>query len=397
MKIAHYEPFVKSDKINIMLKWIEINEKALVHNLKLIRKLLKPKTKLLFTVKANAYGHGLKEIALICEKNNLVDVYGVHSIEEALTLREIGVKRDILILGYVEESELIYALEKNIKFTVYNLSMIKKLNSIAKKISKKAVIHLKVETGTGRQGILKKDWGKIRDFLKKAENIDFEGISSHFANIEDTTDHSYAEYQFKRFTDFTGIVKKDGFSPRIKHFSCSASTLLFPKTHLDMVRVGISGYGYWPSKETYLSFLLKNGKEIKLRKVLSFYSKISQIKTLDAGSFIGYGLTYKTNSKTKIAVLPVGYYDGVDRKLSNTGYFLVKGKRAAIRGRVCMNITVIDITTVKNVKLEDRVTLLGNQGDEHITADDWAEKTYTINYEILSRLSPLIKRVVNED
>ncbi len=380
-----------------MLKWIEISEKALVHNLRLIRNLLKHGTKLLFTVKANAYGHGLKEIASICEKHNLVDAYGVHSIEEALKLREIGVNRDILILGYVEEKELIYGLEKNIKFTVYNLSMIKKLNSIAKKLSKKAVIHLKIETGTGRQGILKKDWEKIKNYLKKAENIDFEGISSHFANIEDTTDHSYAEYQFERFMNFVKRVKQDGFSPRVKHFSCSASTLLFPRTHLDMVRIGISGYGYWPSKETYLSFLLKKGKEIKLEKVLSFYTKISQIKILEEGSFIGYGLTYKTNSNTKIAILPVGYYDGVDRKLSNTGYFIIKGKRAAIRGRVCMNITVTDITTIKDVKIEDRVVLLGRERDENLTADDWAGKINTINYEVLSRLSPFIRRVVNEN
>ncbi len=377
-----------------MLKWIEIDEKALIHNLKLIRKIVRPKTKLLFTVKANAYGHGLKEITKICENHNLVDAYGVHGLEEALYLRELGIKRMVLVLGYPDHDKLIEGIKNNIRFTVYDLSIIKKLNSIAKRLSTKAIIHLKLETGTGRQGILPKDWEKIKNYLKRADNIEFEGLSSHFANIEDTTDHRYAEYQYKRFVDFKNRINKDGFDPKIKHFSCSASTLLFPHTHLDMVRVGISGYGYWPSKETHLSFLLKHGKEIKLKKVLSFYTKISQIKILDAGSYIGYGLTYKTNTKTKIAIIPVGYFDGIDRKLSNIGYFLVKGKRAPVRGRVCMNIIVLDITNIKNLKVGDKIVLIGKSGDDSVSADEWAEKVNTINYEILSRLSPFLPRII---
>ncbi len=376
-----------------MLKWIEVDSKALLHNLSLIRSLVKKRTKVIFVVKANAYGHGIDQVVSITEKSNLIDWYGVNSIEEAVKLRELGVKREILILGYVERELIEEGIRNNVRFTVYEPSYISEIERKARKMKREAYFHLKLETGTGRQGIDKKDWKSFKEVLKKIEYTKFEAVSSHFANIEDTTDHSYAEYQLKRFNSFYKLIVNDGFSP-LRHFSCSASTLLFPKTHFDFVRVGISAYGYWPSKETHLSFLLRHKNELELRKVLSFYTKVAQVKTLKKGSFISYGLTYKTTQKTKIAVLPVGYFDGVDRKLSNTGYFLIKGERVPIRGRVCMNITLVDVSHIKNINSEDKVTLIGRDGKEIVSADDWADKVGTINYEILSRLSPEIPRIV---
>jgi len=379
-----------------MLKFIELNENALIHNLKSIKNLLSKQTIFLFVVKANAYGHGIKEIINISKKIDIIDWFGVHSIEEALYLREQNIKKNILILGYVERKLLNEGIINNFRFTVYDKHTIKQIDEAAKKLSKKAFIHLKLETGTARQGITENDWPEIRDTLNNLGNTVLEGVSSHFANIEDTTDHSYANYQFERFNRFLETIKKDGFNFLIKHFSCSASALLFPHTHLDMVRVGISAYGYWPSRETYLSFLINKQNKLKLKKVLSFHTKVSQIKELPQNSFIGYGLTYKTTSKTKVAILPVGYFDGIDRKLSNSGYFLLKGKRVPIIGRVCMNITIIDITDIKDVSVEDKVTLIGKSRDEAITADEWAQKLNTINYEIISRLSPFIPRIIKK-
>ncbi len=376
-----------------MLKWIEIDKKALLHNLNLIRSLVKKKTKIIFVVKANAYGHGIEPVIKIAEESGVVDWYGVNSIEEALELRKLGVKREILLLGYVEKEKIEEGVRKSIRFTVYNPDYILEMEKIARGLNKKAYIHLKLETGTGRQGISKKEWKYFKDILKNLSFVKFEAVSSHFANIEDTTDHTYAKYQLKRFNSFYNMIINDGFNP-LRHFSCSASTLLFPKTHFDFVRVGISAYGYWPSKETYLSFLLKYKNELELKKVLSFYTKIAQVKTLRKGSFISYGLTYKTTQKTKIAVLPVGYYDGIDRKLSNIGYFLFEGERVPIRGRVCMNISLVDVSHIRKVNSEDVVVLLGKSKSEEISADDWAEKIDTINYEVLSRLSPEIPRFV---
>ncbi len=376
-----------------MLKWIEINRKALLHNLKLIRSLVKDKTKIIFVVKANAYGHGIKPVVEVAEKSGVVDWYGVNSIEEAIELRKLGVKRDIISLGYIERDEIEEGIKNKIRFTVYNPDYILALEAKAKKLKKTAYFHLKLETGTGRQGINKNEWKKYKKILDKLKYAKFEAVSSHFANIEDTIDHSYADYQLRRFKRFYTMIKKDGFSP-LRHFSCSASTLLFPETHFDFVRVGISAYGYWPSNETHLSFLLKYKNELELKKVLSFYTKIAQLKELKKGSYISYGLTYKTTQKTRIAVLPVGYYDGIDRKLSNRGYFLLKGERVPIRGRVCMNITIVDVSHMRNLNSEDKVTLIGKDGEEILTADNWAQNINTINYEVLARLSEKIPRIL---
>ncbi len=376
-----------------MLKWIEIDSKALLHNLRLIRSLVKGQTKIIFIVKANAYGHGTKSVVEVAEKSGMVDWYGVNSLEEAIELRKLGVKKNIISLGYIERDEIVDGIKNKVRFTVYNPEYIVELEKKAKKLNKEAYFHLKLETGTGRQGINKNEWKKFKKIFDKLEYAKFEAVSSHFANIEDTIDHSYADYQLKRFKRFYAMIKKDGFSP-LKHFSCSASTLLFPETHFDFVRVGISAYGYWPSNETHLSFLLKYKNELELRKVLSFYTKIAQLKELKKGSYISYGLTYKTTQKTKVAILPVGYYDGIDRKLSNSGYFLLKGERVPIRGRVCMNITIVDVSHIKVLSPEDKVTLIGKDGEESLTADNWAQNINTINYEVLARLPKEIPRIL---
>ncbi len=377
-----------------MLNWIEISKKNLLENLLSIKKLLNPKTELMFVVKANAYGHGLKEVISIVDNKKAVNSYGVHSIEEALKIREHGSKKTVYVLGYIEKEMLEAIVGKNIIPVVFNLETIEKLELIGKKNNKKIPFHLKVETGTGRQGITLKEVKKYENKIKSLNFAELQGISSHFANIEDTTDHKYAKYQMQEFEKFYKIFNNFGAKSLKRHFSCSASTLLFNETHFDVARVGISAYGYWPSKETLLSFIQIKGNSFKLKPVLSFYSKITQIKELPKGSFIGYGLTYRATSRIRIAIIPAGYSDGIDRKLSNKGYFLIKGVRAPIRGRVCMNITIIDITDIKGVKLEDKITLIGKDGDEELTADTWALWADTINYEILSRLSPLLRRKV---
>ncbi len=377
-----------------MLNRIEISKENLFHNLKIIKKNLSKNSSMMLVVKANAYGHGLKEIVELTKNSKIVGSYGVHSIEEALKVRKYNSSKTIYTLGYIEKAALKELIGRKIIPIVFNLSTIEELEELGKKHSTKIPFHLKIETGTGRQGITKKEWDKYKNKIRSLKYAYLDGISSHFANIEDTTEHSYAEYQLKNFYNFVKEIENEGFKNLKKHFSCSASTLLFPKTHFDIARVGISAYGYWPSKETKLSYMKAFGKEIELKPVLSFYSKVTQIKKLEKGSFIGYGLTYRATTDIKIAIIPAGYSDGIDRKLSNIGYFLIKGERAPIRGRVCMNITIIDVTHIKNLKLEEKVTLLGQDGKENLTADTWAEWANTINYEIIARLSPLIKRSV---
>jgi len=190
----------------------------------------------------------------------------------------------------------------------------------------------------------------------------------------------------------TGLEKK-GFKAAVNHIACTAASLVFPQTRLQLARIGIGLYGLWPSRETMVS-LKEQGSEFKLEPVLSWKTRVAQVKTVAAGEYIGYGCTFRTSRKTRIAVLPVGYYDGYDRKLSNTAYVLIKGKRAPIRGRVCMNLCMADITDIPGVRPEDEVVLLGKQGREQLSSEQLAQWIGTINYEVVTRINPMLPRVV---
>jgi alanine racemase len=253
---------------------------------------------------------------------------------------------------------------------------------------------LKVETGTNRQGVESAKISKIVSQIKRFKNLHLKGVSTHFANIEDTTDHSYANSQLEKFNRIVEQIKKAGLKPEYRHTACSAALLLFEDTKFELVRPGIALYGLWPSKETYLSYRLAGGSNNILKPVLSWKTRIIQVKDVPPDAFVGYGCTFRTSSKTKLAVLPVGYYDGYDRSLSNLAYVLIKGKRAPIRGRICMNLMMVDVTDIPGVKLEDEVTLLGRDGKENLTADQMAAWAQTVNYEIVSRISSQIPRKI---
>jgi alanine racemase len=219
------------------------------------------------------------------------------------------------------------------------------------------------------------------------------GASTHFANIEDTTSHEYAQFQLENFNELIALLRRSGVAPKIRHTASSAALMLFEKTHFELVRPGLAVYGHWPSKETYLSYRLQGKKNNILTPVLSWKTRVTQIKDVPADSFVGYGCSYRTTTPTRLAILPVGYYDGYDRALSNQAYVLIKGKRAPVRGRVCMNLMMVDITDIKGVRLEEEVTLIGREGREALPAEQLAQWAGTINYELLSRLSSNITRI----
>lgn len=367
--------------------WVEINKKALKSNIAQFQKLIRD-TNLMATVKANAYGHGLFETVNVLS-NNGVKYFGVDSIDEAIKLKKAGINAPILILGYTLKSRLKDVVQYGFRQVVYNKDTI----TILGKLNKKIKIHLKIETGTFRQGIEKSQVLDFIKFIKKFPKIEIEGIYTHFANIEDTTSHDYANKQLNKFKETINLLEKNNIYVPIKHIACTAATMLFPETHFDLVRVGIGVYGLWPSRETFIS--AKNEKrKIVLNPVLSWKTKIAQIKNVKAGTSIGYGLTEKISKNSKIAIIPVGYYDGYDRKLSGIGNVIIRGKRCRILGRICMNMTIIDVSHVSNVKIEDDVILLGKQGKEQITAEELAQKVGSINYEIVTRINPLIPRII---
>lgn len=375
--------------------WIEISKKRLTDNVKTLKSFLKKDTIICPIVKANAYGHGIKEVAPIIIKAG-ANWLGVDNLQEAMILKEIGIKSPIYIMGYIPKNELEIAVSNNFRFVVYEIETLKKLKSIKKEST--ILTHLKLETGTNRQGVNQKELIKIIEFYKKEKQIILEGVATHFANIEDTMDHSFASNQTKTFFKMIKKIEENGLKPKYKHCANSASILLFPETHGNFVRPGISTYGLWPSRETQIAFKnrvkTEKVKDIDLKAVLSWKTQIALIKTIQADTPIGYGCTYKTTRKSKIAILPVGYSDGIRRNQSNNGYMLINGKQAPIRGRVMMNMTAIDITDIPNVTYKSEVVIIGEQNGQKITAEQVAELQGTINYEVVAQINPTIERKI---
>ena len=373
------------------LVWIELDREAPDRNLRELRKGLKKGTVLCAVVKANAYGHGVKQMVHLFHS---ADWFAVNSLEEGIELRELGETRPILVLGHVPLADLGEAVRNDLDLTVYNQETLEALARLDLPIVGPARLHLKVETGTGRQGVLPEQVEGFVEQLQAVPGANLVGVSTHFANIEDTLNHDYAQSQLDRFQQALGVLEGLKLKPDYIHAAATAAAILFDKTHFGLVRAGIGIYGHWPSRETYLSTLLGHRPVPDLRPVLTWKTRIVQIKELPEGSYIGYGCTYRATRPIRVGVLPVGYADGYDRKLGNSAYVLIRGKRAPVIGRVCMNLIMVDISDIPNASLEDEVVLLGQDGEERISAETMAEWAGTINYEIVTRISPLLPRKV---
>ncbi|MFZ1682742.1 MAG: alanine racemase [Candidatus Zixiibacteriota bacterium] len=376
-----------------LLQWIELSQSALTRNLDSLSRLAKGRI-MAPSVKANAYGHGLPQLVSMISPRKDVQYLSVHSLSEAIVCRQSGWKRKLLILGPISTDSLDAVLEYQLEPVVASTQVLDRIGKIADKYKYPILTHLKLETGTHRQGFTDKELPSVAKIYKKYKFLSTPlGASMHFANIEDTTSHEYALYQLANFDRLVGVMKKLGIGPKLRHTASSAALLLFDKTRFELVRPGLAVYGHWPSKETYLSYRLQGKRNDILKPVLTWKTRITQIKSVPADSFVGYGCTYRTTAPTKLAILPVGYFDGYDRALSNQSYVLIKGMRAPIRGRICMNLMMADITDIKGVKLEDEAVLLGRVGRENLSAEQLGQWAGTINYEILARLSGEIPRI----
>jgi alanine racemase len=394
--------------------WIEIDTKALKRNILTFRKLIGPKVKLMAVVKSNAYGHGLLDFVRACVKCQMsdakcsIDWYGVDSIVEAIALRKAGLKKPILVLGYTLPDRFSEAVKYKLSLTISTFENIRAL----KRLKRQPNIHIKIDTGMHRQGFLPNQISAVIRELKKAKLFkEVEGVYTHFAAAKDRTYPFYTNEQIKKFERAYLQFEANGFLPFLRHAAATGGTLLHPEAHYDMVRIGIGLYGLWPSREAQIQFTLpeiKNKtspkqnkfatgrakiKNIELRPILTWKTIVSEIKKIPAGSYVGYDLTERVVRPTRIAILPVGYWHGVDRGLSSIGNVIVKGKRAKILGRVSMDMITVDVTNIPDLKVGDVATLIGRDGDEEITAYEWAEKLSTTHYEIITRLNPLIKRI----
>lgn len=378
------------------LSWVEIDKRALLSNIASFRKLVSPEIKFLAVVKGNAYGYGLVEVSQIAKDK--IDWFGVNNLDEALTLKNLGIDKPILILGYTQNSRLPEVIKNDFRQVIYN----KETALALIKLKKPAKVHLKIETGTNRQGVSEKDLAEIVKILKNSAVV-IEGVSTHFATLEEE-ENAFYKVQLERFKEQLELLKRFGINPPLKHTASTAAAFLYPETYFNMVRVGIGLYGLWPS-ELVKKLAKKKGIKFELKPVLTWKTKVVQVKNVKKGQTIGYGRTYSAKQNMRIAILPVGYYDGYDRALSNNSQVLIHGKFAPVVGRVMMNMIIVDITHIGGVQVEDEVVLIGKQvvsreavkrsgSQNEITAEELAEKIGTINYEIVSRINPLLPRII---
>jgi alanine racemase len=374
---------------NKVLSYIEISKDNLIHNIKQFRGLLKNNIKIAAVIKANAYGYGDKEVAKILVP--FVDYFQVDSIDELERVRKVT-KKPILVFGYLNEDGIKRAIKSKAIITAFDLIHLLKINYISGGLKTKIKVHVPIDSYLGREGIMP---NQIENFIleiKKLKNIEIDGIYSHFANIEDTMNFTHAQKQIDMYHKYVDIFKKNGFNKIKTHISATSGILVYEKGNSlhDIVRLGLGLYGIWPSE--HLKYLNKN--KVILKPALRWVTHVAQIKVLPANHPIGYGLTFITKKATKIAVIPQGYADGLPRSLSNKGSVLIKGKKAKILGRVAMNMIVVDVSNIKDILPEDEVVILGRQGKNEITAEDIAHDSDTINYEVTTRISALLPRVI---
>ncbi|MCX5748782.1 MAG: alanine racemase [Candidatus Saganbacteria bacterium] len=360
----------------------EIDLKKLHRNIDEMRGILSPSTKFMAIVKANAYGHGAVEVSKAAEKAR-VDYLGVATLGEALELRSAYIKTPILILSETPAAYLERLLDAGLTQTVYTFHQAQALSDIAGQKKKTAKIHIKLDTGMGRVGMLLNDAVATAVRISSLPNIFIEGIFTHFSKADDPGSPFTAK-QFGSFMKTVGLLKKEGIDPPIKHAANSAAALFFPETHLDMVRIGICMYGLFPSS--------KRLKRPWLQPVLSFKTKVLYLKEVEKGTPLSYGAAYRTTKRTKIATLPVGYADGLSRGLSGKGSVIIRGKKRPIVGNVTMDMTLIDADNDK-IEMGDDAVIIGSQGKQTITADEIARLDGTINYEVICGIGKRVPRV----
>jgi alanine racemase len=359
---------------NLPLSYIEISKEKLIHNVKQFRSLVKKGTEISAVVKSNAYGHGDMEIVKIFSP--YVNYFQVNSFLELERINKIT-KKPIFVFGYVPKNDLEKAIKIRCILTAFDFEHLLLINETARRLNKKQKVHLAIDSYLGREGFMPNDIERILPEIKKMKNIIVLAIYSHFANIEDTANFSHAQKQINEYKKVCDLFRKYGFKNIKTHISATSGVLVYEQNKgLDnIVRIGTGLYGSWPSE--YLEKIWS--KKIILKPALRLVTHIAQIKVLPKGHSVGYGLTYITKKEIKIAVIPVGYADGYDRGLSNEGEVLIKGTRCKILGRVAMNMFVVDVNHLKNVKTEDEVVLIGKQGKVEISAEEIAEKINTIN------------------
>lgn len=370
-----------------MRGFAQVDLDAIVQNMENMKANLNKHTQMLGVIKTDGYGHGALEIAHCLEPLDFMYGFAVATAEEAFALRNSGVKKPIIILGYTFPYSFKGFVQEEIRPTVFREDMLSELSEAAAQAGKKIKIHIKVDTGMNRIGIRPDETGIA--FVKKAlayKNLEIEGIFTHFSRA-DEADKELTKKQFRMFSDFVNRVEKElGITIPVKHCANSAGIIDHPMTNMDVVRAGIALYGLYPSEEV-------SREAVKLKPALSLYSTIVYIKEIDSGESVSYGGTFKADRPMRIATIPIGYGDGYPRNLSGKGHVLICGKKAPILGRVCMDQFMVDVTDIPEAKEGDRVTLIGKEGKEQISVEMLSAISGRFPYELICDLGKRIPRV----
>lgn len=376
---------------------LEISAKAYRQNIRYIRSEIGPEPTISAVVKGNAYGHGISQMVEIAEKAGIRH-FSTFSSDEAWEVSENSKKgSEIMILGMLHLEELPALIQKGISFYVFDFERLQKAISISKESNIPAKVHVEVETGFHRTGF---DWNqreKLAELLlENREHISIEGLCTHYAGAESVSNFVRVKNQIARYHEFKNFFNDQNIEFKTYHTACSAATLIFPETIMDMVRIGIAGYGFWPTKETFFAKLnsLPKGNKNPLRRLITWKSTVMSLKAVKTGEFVGYGNSYMALENIRLAIVPVGYGHGYSRLLSNHGMVLIRGHYCQVVGTVTMNAIAVNVTKIKDLKMGDEVVLIGKQGGKEITVASFSESTQQVNYEMLTRLPKDIPRKI---
>ncbi|MFA9377358.1 MAG: alanine racemase [Lachnotalea sp.] len=376
------------DKYNRI--YATVNLDAIANNMQQIKANIADKTKIIAVIKADGYGHGAVQIAHLIEDYDYIWGFAVATAEEASILNRNNIKKPILILGYVFDQHYPMLIEKEIRATVFTFEMAKEISDKATELNKKIMIHIKIDTGMSRIGFQCNDVS-LMDIKKISElpNIEIEAVFTHFAKA-DEFDKTSANMQLKRYHDFVEEIENMGIRIPIKHCSNSAGIIDINAANMDVVRAGIIIYGLYPSPQV-------NRDKVKLIPAMELKSQIVHVKEVEPGTGISYGWTCTTDKLTKIATVPVGYADGYPRTLSNKGWVLIRGQKAPILGRICMDQFMVDVTHIEGVMPKDEVTLIGKDGDISISVEEMGDLSGRFNYEFVCDIGKRVPRVFNKN
>lgn len=379
--------------------WLEISKKALLHNIVQYKEVVGFDKQFAVVVKSNAYGHGILEVATVCQQSSLVDWLCVASLSEALLLRHHGITKPILVLSYCDAS-LEEIILHDIAVVVYDELFLDELQHIAQRLRKIVNIHIKVDTGLSRLGLTPEQVLAMLQRYKQAPYVCIQGIFTHFAESEKVglsqaglsrPGNNFTDDQVSRFTNLLEQITSLKIDIPYRHFSCTAAVTMVEDRCYNFARMGLGIYGLWPSEETKQVTHMRY-PQFNIQPVMTWKTRIIQVKTVPVGSSIGYGRTFITKRETRLALLPVGYWEGYDRKLSNTAQVIIHGKVAPVLGRVSMNITTVDITDISDVAVGHEVILLG--AESVVSANTLAKTIGTINWEVVTRINPSVPRIM---